>query len=107
MAFIVRQPNGKLARFSSVVDTVTHFNMTEEEYVKYRIQQAIEEARDVIERRLYPFEDIIDEFAPHNESYEQFISKLKEMGANEEQINYAKKRQEIYKHDLEMEEQDE
>lgn len=28
---IVRQPNGKLARFSDVVDNFTHANMTEEE----------------------------------------------------------------------------
>lgn len=30
-AFYFKQPNGKFGRFSSVVDTVTHFDMTKEE----------------------------------------------------------------------------
>lgn len=33
-AFIARQPNGLLCRFSSVVDCVTDYNMTEEEYIE-------------------------------------------------------------------------
>lgn len=35
-AFICRQPNGLLCRFSTVVDCITHYNMTEDEYIKMR-----------------------------------------------------------------------
>jgi len=31
---ILKQPNGKLARFSDVVDDFTHFDMTEEEAIE-------------------------------------------------------------------------
>ena len=44
-AFIARQPNGLLCRWSSVVDNITHYNMTEEEYIEYRAEKAREEAR--------------------------------------------------------------
>ena len=33
-AFIARQPNGMLCRFSSVVDCITDYNMTEDEYIE-------------------------------------------------------------------------
>ena len=33
-AFIARQPNGLLCRFSTVVDCITDYNMTEEEYIQ-------------------------------------------------------------------------
>ena len=33
-AFIARQPNGLLCRFSSVVDCITDYNMTEDEYIE-------------------------------------------------------------------------
>lgn len=32
--FIAKQPNGLYCRFSSVVDTITHDNMTFDDYVK-------------------------------------------------------------------------
>lgn len=33
-SFIARQPNGLLCRFSSVVDTITDYNLTDEEYIE-------------------------------------------------------------------------
>lgn len=44
-AFIARQPNGLLCRWSSIVDNITHYNMTEDEYIEYRAEIAREEAR--------------------------------------------------------------
>ena len=41
-SFICRQPNGLLCRFSTVVDTVTHYNMTDEEYIQMKMEQARE-----------------------------------------------------------------
>lgn len=56
-AFIARQPNGLLCRFSTIVDTITHYNMSEEDYIvdvqmgRYgRNRQSAEiEAKDTIE----------------------------------------------------------
>ena len=46
-AFIARQPNGLLCRFSSVVDCITDYNMTEDEYIEMCAEKAREEARAV------------------------------------------------------------
>ena len=77
--FIVRQPNGKLCRFSSVTDCPTHWNMTDEEYIKYCIDQARKEARDLIDHHLRPFSMIQSNFLDNNMSKRKFNEMLKEM----------------------------
>ena len=78
-AFIARQPNGLLCRFSTVVDTVTHYNMTEEDYIEMYAEKAREEARDVINNYLKPFELVKDYFRPNNMTEQQFEEILNEM----------------------------
>lgn len=51
-AFISRQPNGKLARFSSVVDAVTDYNMTDDDYIKMCMDRAAEEAKFYLEHHV-------------------------------------------------------
>lgn len=79
-AFIARQPNGLLCRFSTVVDTVTHYNMTEEDYIEMCAEKAREEARDVINNYLKPFELVKDYFRPNNMAEQEFEEILNEMG---------------------------
>lgn len=62
-AFIARQPNGLLCRWSSIVDNITHYNMTEEEYIEYRAERAREDARFELEhnpRFIRPFSEILE-----------------------------------------------
>ncbi len=80
-AFIARQPNGLLCRFSTVVDTVTHYNMTEEEYIEMCAEKAKKEARDVINNYLKPFESVKDYFVPTNMTEQKFEEILNEMGS--------------------------
>lgn len=86
-AFISKQPNGKYCRFSTVVDTITDYNMTEEEYIEMCAERARKEARDVLEKWTRPFQQVIDYFCPNNDTQQEFAEKLKEMGASQEQIN--------------------
>lgn len=86
-AFISKQPNGKYCRFSTVVDTVTDYDMTEEDYIEMCVEKAKKEAKDVLANYTRPFQMVIDYFYPNNDTKEQFAEKLKEMGASEEQIN--------------------
>lgn len=79
-AFVSRQPNGKLCRFSSIVDTVTDYNMTEDEYIEMCAEHAREEARDIIKNKLRPFQWVKDYFKPMEMSQEEFDKILKEMG---------------------------
>jgi len=39
--YIARQPNGLLCRFSTVVDCVTVYNMTEEDYIELCAEEAL------------------------------------------------------------------
>ena len=71
-SFICRQPNGLLCRFSTVVDTVTHYNMTDEEYIQMKMEQAREDAEDVIKNYLKPFEWIDQYFVDNNMTEEEF-----------------------------------
>ena len=61
-AFIARQPNGLLFRFSTVVDCITHYNMTEEEYIELCAERAREEARRNLksERFIRPYQEVLD-----------------------------------------------
>lgn len=78
-AFICRQPNGKLCRFSSIVDCITDYNMTEEEYIEMKAEQAREDARNTIKYRLMPYSLIDEYFRPGNMSQEEFEKIKKEM----------------------------
>jgi len=78
-SFVARQPNGLLCRFSTVVDTVTDYNMTEEEYIELRAEMAREEARETIERYLRPFDWVKEYFTPNNMTEDEFNRILKEM----------------------------
>lgn len=75
-SFICRQPNGLLCRFSTVVDTVTDYNMTDEEYIQMYIQKKITTARAeaeyIIKNHLKPFEWIDDYFVDNNMTEEEF-----------------------------------
>lgn len=93
-AFIARQPNGLICRFSTVVDTVTHYNMTEEDYITQvqmwlygRNRGAAEhEAKDTIDNYMQPFSEVIRRFLPHNNTREEFLNILREMGDTETKI---------------------
>ena len=66
-AFVTRQPNGLLCRFSGIVDCPTHYNMTDDEYIEMHVEKAQKEAReeaiDIIENHLKPFEWVREYFA--------------------------------------------
>ena len=79
--FICRQPNGLLCRFSMVVDTITDYNMTEEEYIEKFAEDARETARDIIKYHLAPYERIDEYFAPNNMTVEEFEKIKAEMAA--------------------------
>lgn len=87
-SFVARQPNGLLCRFSSIVDCPTHYNMTDEEYIEVCAERAREDARDVLENYLKPFEWIQEYFIDNNMTQEEFEKALKEMEAPKEYIGF-------------------
>ena len=88
-AFIAEQPNGLYCRFSTVVDTVTHYNMTKDDYIevckeRFGEKRGEEEANDILKNYLRPFSDVIERFVPNNDSIQEFSNRLKEMGCTDE-----------------------
>ncbi len=83
-AFIARQPNGLLCRFSTIVDTLTHVNMTEEEYIEMCAEKARREAREVLKNYLRPFEQVKKLFVPRENTVEEFNMLLIAMGDTEQ-----------------------
>lgn len=85
--FIAKQPNGLYCRFSTVVDTITHMNMTEEDYINYCVERAKEqaerEAKDVLKHYVHSFDEVKDSFYPGNNTIEEFNEMLHEMGDEE------------------------
>lgn len=78
-AFIAKQPNGLLCRFSSVVDCVTDYNMTEEEYIEMCAEKARKKAQDVLDHYMQPFELVDKRFYPNNMTVEEHKRIMKEM----------------------------
>lgn len=78
-AFICKQPNGLYCRFSTVVDTVTDYNMTEDDYIELCVERAKEEAKDVLKNYIRPFNWVKEYFFPNNMTQEEFDKILKEM----------------------------
>ncbi|MFG6329285.1 MAG: hypothetical protein K1W06_07420 [Lachnospiraceae bacterium] len=79
-AFIARQPNGLLCRFSTVIDTITDYNMTDEEYVEMCAEKARKEAREVIKNYIRPFDEVKEYFIDNNMTQKEFNRILQEMG---------------------------
>lgn len=79
MNFIARQPNGLLCRFSTITDTITDYNLTDEEYIEMCAQKAREEARETLKHSLRPFERVKESFRPVNMSNSKFNKILRLM----------------------------
>ena len=81
-AYIFRQPNGLLGRFSTIVDCPTHYNMTDEDYIELCAERAREEARDMLDRAdlfVEPYQRCLKDFVPGNITQEDFDNIRKKM----------------------------
>lgn len=80
--YIARQPNGLLCMFSTLVDCVIYYDMTEEEYVEFCAREASEEARYNLSRDgfIKPYSRIISDTLFNNTTEEQFKELRKKMG---------------------------
>lgn len=88
-ACIVKQPNGRYARFSTVVECVTHYNMTREDYLTNvtGTTRGREDAKDTMDNYLHSFEVVLERTTELNMSKEDFAEMLKAM--NDEPTEYC------------------
>lgn len=78
--FVAKQPNGLYCRFSTIVDCPTDWNMTAEDYIELCKRKAEQEAKDVLENYLQPFEMVKDRFYPNNMTEKEFDKFLQDVG---------------------------
>jgi len=50
---LIKQPNGLYAQWSSIVDDIIVANLTKEEMIQFAIDEAIREAKENMEKRIY------------------------------------------------------
>lgn len=87
MSFIARQPNGLLCRFSTITDCITDYNMTDEEYIEMCAERGREEARNVLNRYMQPYELVKEQFVPSNMTRKEFKAICKEMESKKKVSN--------------------
>ena len=89
-SYIARQPNGLLCRFSSIVDSVTHINLTEEDYIELCAEKARKEARINLEdkRFIQSFDRVLEDTRYDNMTYDEWQGYLKEMGYDEPELPF-------------------
>lgn len=80
-SFIAKQPNGLYCRYGGVVDNITHYNMTEEDYIELRVERAKEEAKIILEQAR-PFKRVLERLYPDTKRDLKEMNKiLKECGS--------------------------
>ena len=81
-AFIAKQPNGLYCRYSSIVDSITHHNMTEEDYIELCVERAKNEAKEILEKEK-PFSEVLTSLCPDTKRDLRGMNKvLKECGSD-------------------------
>lgn len=90
--FVSKQPNGLYCRFSTVTDCPTAWNMTREDYIDMKMQEAKEDAEDVLDNYLKPFDMVADRYYPNNMTKEEFDKFLEETGYDKEHENIDSRR---------------
>lgn len=81
-SFIARQPNGLLCRFSTTVGCITHYNMTEQDYIEFRMQCAYKDAENDLKQPHFiePFKRVLDETTDLAITQKDFEKLLRTMG---------------------------
>ena len=77
--FIARQPNGLLCRFSTVVDNITDYNMTDEEYIEMCAERGRQEARDVLEHYLHSYDEVLESVYVSDETEREEFEMVKKI----------------------------
>ena len=63
-AIYYKQPNGRYCRYSTIVDRVTDYNMTEDDILKLFVEGAIDSAREFIKNKknFHKFEELTEKY---------------------------------------------
>lgn len=81
---IITQPNGKYCIFSSVVDNVTHYDMTPEEIIEEWTQEFKEEITEKVNKIINGLEGNSKPYYQFTLSYEEMLDRVKTIHGEKE-----------------------
>ncbi len=94
--FVVKQPNSLYCLYSTYVDTIVCHNMTREDYINFKKEEAEEEAKTHLDRidkgkawGVPNFEKLIENFIPREMSIDEFVKIVRESGYNGDLSKYC------------------
>ncbi len=76
MSQIIKQPNGKYCLFSSIVDHITHYNMTPEEIIEEDIKRARKEITKSVTDTIKQLEDGDKPYCQFTMSYDEMLDSI-------------------------------
>lgn len=82
-ACIAKQPNGRYCRYSTVVETITHFNLTKEDYLNNVTGTTCgrADALDTLENYLHDFDYVISCITTSNTTEEEKKELIRKMSS--------------------------
>lgn len=89
-ATVFKQPNGLYGRYSYVSDGFTNVNMSEEEYIISRLENAITDAKDTLKKHLGKYDEVISDAEEHIQVFNEYISDAEDKEEKEELIQEKK-----------------
>lgn len=94
--FVVKQPNNLYCMYSTYVDSIVSYNMTREDYIDFKKQEAKEKAKRHLDRidkgeawEVPDFEKLIEKFIPREMSIDEFIKIVREAGYKGDLSKYS------------------
>lgn len=90
MSFIAKQPNGLLCRHSTIVDCITDYNMTEEDYIEMCAEKGRAEARGILQNEVRDIAQVKEAFIPRNMPQAEFESILRKMEISAGECRHVK-----------------
>jgi len=81
---IIKQPNGKYCIFSSIVDSVTHYDMTVEEIIEDWANEAKNKIVEDVKNIIAKLENGEQPYYQFTKSYDKMLELIKEIHGNKE-----------------------
>ncbi len=84
MRQIIKQPNGKFCIFSSVVDSITHYNMNENDIIEELVAESRKEIEEQVKKVISALNNNTKPYYQFTMSYDEMLELVKQIHGNKE-----------------------
>lgn len=89
MSQIIKQPNGKYCIFSGIIDNITHYNLSREEIIEVKLEQAREEIIHNVDRILSKIEKNEKPYHQFTMSFDDMVEQIKIVHGEKQSIEIS------------------